>query len=428
MMKNWAGNVTFSPAHVSRPRTEQEVADALAAATRRGGKVRAMGAGHSFTPLAATEDTLMNLDGLTGIVRVEGSDVTFWGGTRLRDIAGLLAPWGLALPNMGDVDTQSIAGAVSTAAHGTGLAFPGYSACVTHLRLALADGRIIDCSKDQEPDLFEAARVGLGAIGIIVAATIACVPAFSLRVEETTERVYELLPAFHDRAREADHLEFFWFPGTPRATVKQLWRLPDDTALEPLTRTQKLAGQELLSNGVYGSMVRLSSLVPPLAPVTRAVASRHMAGPSFTDRSAAVFVSPRRVRFRETEYCMPIEALPDVVRDAEAAVRRTGHEVTFPLEVRVTKGDDTWLGPATGRDSVFVAVHRYHREPFEPVLAAVEPVFRAYGGRPHWGKEHTLTAADVTAMYPRAEDFRRARREADPSGTLLNDHVGAMLS
>lgn len=426
MISNWAGNIRFDPAQISRPTTEEQVSQILVAAHHRGTRVRVIGSGHSFTPLIHTDGVLMSLDALSGVVSVEGHHVTLRGGTRLRDIAGLLAPHGLALPNMGDVDPQSIAGAVSTATHGTGLGYTSYSGCVTALRIALPDGRVVDCSKTEEPELFEAARVGLGAMGVIVELTMECVPRFDLRARETTEPIAAVLTQFLDRARQADHLEFFWFPGTSRATVKQLWRLPEGSQRKPLTTAQRILGQELLGNGVYGALVTVAAKVPPLAAPVRTVSSMFMAGPSVTDTSAAVFVTPRRVRFRECEYSMPLEAFPGVVRDVEAAVRRTA-AVTFPLEVRVVAGDDTWLGPATGRDSVYVAVHRYHREDFTPIVRAVEPVFRAYGGRPHWGKEHTLSYDDVTACYPHADDARQVRRTVDPDGVLLNPHVESFL-
>lgn len=426
-LSNWARSVSFTPGHVASPGTVDELCTLLRETSARGGTMRVMGAGHSFTPLVATDDILVRLDRLSGLVRVEGNEVTFWGGTPLHRVAGLLAPWGLALPNMGDIDRQSIAGALSTGTHGTGLAFPGYAGMVTRLRLALPDGSLVDCSPEKDSDLFDAARVGLGAFGVVVEVTVRCVPTFALVSVETTEPLAGILDTFLERSRRADHLEFFWFPGTPRVTVKQLDRMPADSELSPLSTTQTLVGRELLGNWAFGAMTGLARWSAPMAGPTRAVASRLMAGPAHSDLSHKVFVTPRRVRFREAEYAVPLDAFPEVLQQVGDAVIRSGHPVTFPFEVRTTAADDAWLSQSGGRASVHIAVHRQHREPFDETLAVAEPILRAHGGRPHWGKEHTLTAPDVTALYPRADDARAVRRRVDPDGVLLNPHVRALL-
>lgn len=426
-VSNWARSVSFTPGRVVSPENPEQLCHLLRETSDRGGAVRAIGAGHSFTPLVATGDTLVRLDRLSGLVRVDGDEATFWGGTSLHQVAGLLAPWGLALPNMGDIDRQSIAGALSTGTHGTGLEFPGYAGMVTRLQLALPDGSLVDCSRAEDPDLFDAARVGLGAFGVVVAVTVRCVPEFALVSTETTEPLAGVLETFLERSRHADHLEFFWFPGTPRVTVKQLARVPADSELNPLSTTQTLVGRELLGNWAFGAMTGLARWSAPMAGPTRAVASRLMAGPAHSDLSHKVFVSPRRVRFRESEYAVPLDAFPDVLQQVGDAVIRAGHPVTFPFEVRTTAADDAWLSQSGGRASVHVAIHRQHREAFQETLAVVEPILRAHGGRPHWGKEHTLTSSDVTALYPRAGQARAVRRRVDPDGILLNPHVGALL-
>ena len=425
--RNWSGAVRISPAEIARPGTEAEVASVLRAAAERGRRVRPVGAGHSFTPLVATDDMLLSLEKLSGLVSANPftGDVTLLGGTRIRDIAGLLAPFGLALPNMGDIDAQTIAGAISTGTHGTGLGYTGYSGIVTGLRLALPDGSVREPSDNDET--FQAARVGLGVMGVVTAVSLRCVPAFNLECVETTEPIEHVLDSFLERSRAADHLEFFWFPGTPRATVKQLRRFRDSDPVSPMTRADRLVNREFLGNVVFGAMDAAASRVGALARPIRGIGSRLMAGRTYSDASHRVFVAPRRVRFRETEYAMPLEIFGEVVREVERAIVASGEQVTFPMEVRTAAADDTWLGSASGRESVYVAVHRYHRERFAPLLAAVEPVFRAYGGRPHWGKEHTLTADRLVQLYPRFEDFRAARAAVDPDGVLLSPYARGLL-
>ncbi|MDO5495834.1 MAG: D-arabinono-1,4-lactone oxidase [bacterium] len=424
-VRNWSGAVRFRPREVARPSSEKAVAELLAAAGENGRPVRVIGAGHSFTPLVETDGVLVSLDALTGVERVDAATGEVWlrGGTRIREIGPLLAPYGLALPSMGDIDAQSIAGAVSTATHGTGLAFTGYSGIVTGLRVALPGGDVVACSRDERPELFEAARVGLGAFGVIVAVRLACVPAFALEAVETTEPAEAVLEGFVERAREADHLEFFWFTGTPRVTVKHNRRLPGDAPTAPMTRFDRAVNREFLGNTVFGALAGVTSRVPGLAAPVRGFASRLMAGGTFSDASHRVFVAPRRVRFHETEFAMPLDAFPDVVREVERAIVRSRIPLTFPIEVRVSGADDTWLGTASGRESVYVAVHRYDRELFAPLAKVVWPVFRAYGGRPHWGKDHAYGAEEFAGLYPRFADAQRVRAEVDPGGVLLNPHL-----
>lgn len=287
---------------------------------------------------------------------------------------------------------------------------------------------MVELDAQHHPDWFAAARVGLGTLGIVTRVRLRTVPAFGLSTKETTEPVDAVIDGFLERAARTDHLEFFWFPGTPRATVKQTARLEHGEPHHPMSALDRLVNRELLGNGAYGALCRAASVAPVLAPSVRSAASRLMAGGAFSDESPRVFVAPRRVHFEESEYAIPAEALPEAVRAVERAMMGCGQQVTFPLEVRIGAADDTWLGMAAGRTTAYVAVHRYAREPFEPVLAAVEPVFAEFSGRPHWGKRHTLTAADVAARYPRYADFRRLRVDVDPAGTLLNAHTRALFA
>ncbi|MCL6423313.1 FAD-binding protein [Brachybacterium sp. JHP9] len=428
-LANWSGSVRFAPREDLSPATEAELASALAQRAADGRTIRPIGAGHSFMPIARTDDVLLRADRLSGLISVDAQtkEATFWGGTRLREIATLLTPWGLALANMGDIDVQSIAGAVSTATHGTGLAFTGFSGMVTGLRLALPDGTLVDVDAEHDPELFEAARAGFGAFGIITRVRIRCVDAFALSAHETTEPIEAVLESFPERARTTDHVEFFWFPGTPRATVKTNRRLPHDAPLSPMGRISHLVNRELLGNVVYGALLEGTSRAPRVAPAVRDIASRLMAGGDFTDHSHRVFSAPRRVRFEESEYAVPAESFGEAVREVERAIRSSGEQVTFPLEVRIARGDDTWLGTASGRDTVYIAVHRFHREPFSPVLRAIEPVFAQFEGRPHWGKRHTLGAAELSRLYPRFADAQAVRRRVDPTGALLSPEIARLL-
>ena len=426
---NWGRSAHAYPAAVEHPRNEDELCAILARAHREGWRVKVVGGSHSFTDIAATSGTMISLDalqGLTGVDPVSGL-VSMLGGTRVWTISDALAPYGLALPNMGDIDRQSIAGALSTGTHGTGLAFTGYSGMARAFRLALADGTVVSASAEENSELFEAARVGLGAIGVILEVTLACVPSFSVAASEHPEPLKGMLSSFVERSRTEDHVEFYWFQGTQTVSTKVNRRGPADAALEPLSRTQVLFDDELLGNGGHRAVCELGRVFPAAIPAMNRLAAAAMGRRDFSDRSDRVFVSPRRTRFREMEYAIPLEDFEPVFREVVAAVNGLGAGITFPLEVRTAAADSTWLGTASGRETAYIAVHRFVKEAHRPLFDALEPLLKAASGRPHWGKMHTRTAADLAPNYPQFHDFLRVRDSVDPGGLFSNDYLDRVL-
>ncbi|MGG5752729.1 D-arabinono-1,4-lactone oxidase [Zafaria sp. Z1313] len=426
---NWSGSERSRPSGVVVPSTDAEVAALLRRASEDGTRVKAVGGAHSFSPIAATDGLLLGLDALQGLVAVDAGrgEAVFRAGTRLHRVAGLLAPHGLALPTMGDIDRQSIAGALATGTHGTGLGFTGYSGIVAALRIALPDGRIVDCSERTEPELFQAARVGLGAVGVVLEATLRCVPAFRLAAVEAPEPLAQMEESFLERSRTTDHLEFYWFPQSRTVLSKANTRLPGDAPLRPVGRIRGFVDDELLGNAALGLMCGLGRAVPSLVGPLNRLATRAAAERGYVDASHRVFVSPRRVRFREMEYALPLEAFGEAFAELRRAVEGYREPISFPVEVRTAAADDTWLGTASGRESVYFAVHRYAREPHAEFLEHVEQVFTAHGGRPHWGKIHTRDAGYLRGLYPRFDDFTRVRDAVDPAGTLLNPYLERVL-
>ncbi|EMQ96957.1 D-arabinono-1,4-lactone oxidase [Paeniglutamicibacter gangotriensis] len=427
--RNWAASAISRPGATAAPRSEDEITARLVAANEAGTGLKVVGGGHSFTPLAATDGMLLNLDGYTGIIHVETASrrVRFRAGTRLRDVAALLQPYGLALANMGDIDHQSLAGAISTSTHGTGLGLTGFSGMVTALRLVLPDGTARECSADSNPDLFQAARVGLGALGVLTEVTIQCVPRFKLRALEAPESLAGMLESFVERCASTDHLEFYWFPHTEVALAKTNVRLDDSSPAHPLPLHARIIDDELLGNGAFGLTCRLGSSFPAMVPGLNRFAAGTLAARSYTDQSERVFTAPRRVRFREMEYAIPLETLPEAFAEVRKSVEAYPQKISFPLEVRAAAADNTWLGTASGRDTAYIAVHRYAREPAGPFLAGVEQVFKGFAGRPHWGKLHTRDASFFVSAYPHFADFLAQRAAADPQGTMLNEHLSHIL-
>lgn len=427
--RNWSGSVAFAPSHVAAPEDESQIVAEIARARRHGGGLRVIGGGHSFTPLAETGGTMMTLDGYQGLVRADRETglVTLRGGTRLWRIGEILAEHGLALETMGDVDRQSIAGAIQTGTHGTGHAFTGFAGAVRALRLALPDGSVVDVDAQHDGDLFQSARLGLGAFGVICEVTLQTVPVYRLAMVETTEQIDEVAASFVLTSTENDHQEFFWFPGTSRATVRTSRRVASDTPMVRQTRPLEFLHTEVLGNGTFGVLCRAAAAVPALARPVAEISSRGLTGPAVTDDSPRVYVAPRRVRFHETEWAIPAESF----EEAFAALRRRFDaervHVTFPLEIRRIAADDVWLSTAHGRDTVYIAAHRYHAEEAEPFLRLVQEVLVPFAARPHWGKRHWLGSEELRALYPRFDDALAVRAQADPDGMLLNDHLRHVL-
>ncbi|MFD2674229.1 D-arabinono-1,4-lactone oxidase [Gulosibacter bifidus] len=431
--QNWSGAVTVAPKRYVQPATQDELDFVLAAATSAHLPVRVVGAGHSFTPVAATDGVLINLDRLSGIISVDRAQqrVRFHAGTRLRDVPDLLAPYGLALANQGDVNPQSIAGAVSTGTHGTGLGYTGFAGMVTGLTLLLANGTLRRLSATEHPEQFNLARLSLGAVGIITEVELQCTSAFDLIAQESVEDFWEMVTTFAERSRRHDHVEFFWFPYTSQVMAKTNTRIAPDARADwsgtrepaPRSHAGRFISEELLDNGVFHLSCRLSTAAPRLTRALNRAATTLGSQRCYRGRAHEVFVSPRRVRFNEMEYAVPLEALVDVMQDIKRAFKRHGWPIGFPIEVRATAADDVPLSTAYGRESAYIAVHRYIRQDYESYFAAMESIFVAHGGRPHWGKMHTRTATELTELYPRFTDFTELRRELDPQGVFATPYL-----
>ncbi|MFZ2530744.1 MAG: D-arabinono-1,4-lactone oxidase [Rhodococcus sp. (in: high G+C Gram-positive bacteria)] len=425
--RNWARTEHATPRAFDTPSNAAEVAAVITGAAERGLRVKAVGAGHSFTGVAVTDGVLVSLDAISGIERVEptatGALVTVGAGTRLHDLNRLLWSHGLALANLGDIDVQSIAGAVSTGTHGTGAGFGGLATQVRAVTIVLADGRTVHCSATAEPELFEAARLGVGSIGVLTSMTFDCVHAYRLRAAEAPATLTDTLAVLDDDRLGVDHFEFYWFPHTDRVLTKRNTRIDGAEPTEPIGRLRGFVDDELLANGMFGALQHLGAQAPSLIPRINDVAGRALSPRVFTDRSYAVFASPRRVRFREMEYAIPVDALPGVLADIGSSLERTGRRVSFPVEVRFAAADDVWLSTAHGRDTAYVAVHEFHRRDHRDYFAAVEEIVRGVDGRPHWGKLHERAADDLRPAYPRFDDFLAVRDRVDPDGMFTNPYL-----
>ncbi|HMM95510.1 D-arabinono-1,4-lactone oxidase [Phycicoccus sp.] len=427
--RNWGGNVTAHPSVVTEVSTVGGVVDAVRTAAARGLTLRVAGTGHSFTPLVATDGVLLRVDGLRGVLGVdrERMRVRVAAGTPLHQLNPALQALGLALPNLGDIDRQTISGAVATGTHGTGVRRQGIAAAVCGLTLVLADGSVLRCSAEESPEVFEAARVGLGALGVVVEVELQCVPAFRLHARESGESFSSVLGGIHELADAHDHVDMHWFPHTDRVLLKRNDRVGPGEGPGPLPPWRSRLDDDLLANRVYEGVNRVLARAPRLTPRVNQLSARVLGAREFADDSWKVFCSSREVRFVESEYAVPRTSVVPVLSELRAWFERTSAPVPFPVEVRFIGADDVWLSTAYERDNAYVAVHQYHRMDPGPLFAAFEAIVAEHEGRPHWGKVHTLGADRLRSLYPRFDDVLAVRDRLDPGRLFTNAHVAHLL-
>ncbi len=432
--RNWAGDQRCHPAALERPASIGEIAAALERAAAQGQRVRVAGAGHSFSDAVLTDGRLLTLERMDRVLDVDQASglVRVQGGLTIRALNRRLAEHGLAMENLGDVDAQSVAGAISTATHGTGARLRNLSSQVAALTLVLADGSTLHCS-EEDPALLRAARVGLGALGVVAEVTLRCVPAFRLCGVDAPAPLEATLERFEELSAANDHFEFYVFPHTRTALTRTNNRTED--VPRPRGRRNAYLNDVLLTNRTFELCCRLGRRAPSQIPRINRLVTRLAGASRRIDRSDRIFTSPRLVRFTEMEYALPRERTVEAVRrvlelvegGGRAGGTRNRFAVPFPIEVRTVAADDALLSTAGGRDSGFVAVHMFEGMAFEPYFRAVEAVMDELDGRPHWGKRHFQSAATLRGRYPDWERFQAVRRRLDPGGRFANAYTDRVL-
>jgi L-gulono-1,4-lactone dehydrogenase len=424
---NWAGDQSCWPAGLIAPGSCDELAEAVAEAAAAGRTISVAGSGHSFTEAAMSEGTMVDVAALSGVIDADPASglVKVGGGTVLAALNEELNRLGLAMENLGDIDRQTIAGAISTGTHGTGAGLRNISSQVEAIELVLADGTARELTARAEPDLLRAARVGVGALGAISAVTLRCVPAFVLhRVDRPLPRE-EVLDTFQERADANDHFELFTFPYADSALVLERNRI--EGPARPRNRAAAFLNDVVLENWALEAISAAGKAFPSSIPRFSRLAARLASGSRATDRSDRIFANERRVRFTEMEYGVPREAGPEAARRVVEWVRGNRYPVFFPIEMRVTAGDDAFLSPSHDRDTSYIAVHQYRGMEWRPYFEAVEAIMDELGGRPHWGKRHFQTAATLAPRYPRWAEFQAARDELDPDRSFTNEYAARVL-
>jgi FAD-linked oxidoreductase len=414
--RNWSGSVLAQPSRIERPRTEAELSALIAQSAR----VRVVGTGHSFMPLCETDGLLLSLAEMEGELEVAPDRASIWApaGWSIGRLTQAMWDQGLSLANQGDIDKQAIAGALATATHGTGRTLGSLATQALAYRLVLADGSLIECDREREPELFEAQRVSLGMLGVMSRVKLSVAPAYYLSETIAKRPLEAVLDSWDALAGGHRHAEFFVFPYADHAAVK---------ILEPADPFDDFDRPDFDAGG-FRTLCEIARTLPVMTPLLQRIATRSVGPSARTGPAHRIFPGERELRFEEMEYELPAANGPAAMRAAIAEVRRRRLPIIFPLEFRTVAADDIWLSPMHQRDCVSISFHQYARMPWREAFRIVEAVFREHGGRPHWAKRHTLVSDDVLALYPMAQRWGAVRKQFDPAGKFMNAHLRELFA
>lgn len=426
-MKNWAGNITWNPSEVAYPSSEEAIQQIVLKAANDRKKVRIIGTGHSFTALCKTNDVLISLDKYQGVITTNKDKVqaTVKAGTKLNFLGELLFKEGMAMENLGDIDVQSIAGTISTGTHGTGQEFGTISTQVIALRFVNGKGEIIDCSETKNQELFKAAQVSMGVLGIITQVTLQCVPLYKLKVTVKPEPLDKILAELPSHLESNRNFEFFWMPYTNKVATKT-------SNIEANTEVDKITffnywSEYVLENYMFMGICEFGRWFPSKTQAISKFTANLISPTQKIAYSHKIYATPRMVKFREMEFNVPADAYQDVMKEVLKTVNSGKFKVHFPIENRWVKGDDIFMSPANGRDSAYIACHVYATKDCRSYFDALEEVFRAFDGRPHWGKMNTLTPNDIADLYPNFSTFMKHRSEQDPDNVFISPYLEKLL-
>ena len=425
-MKNWSGLEKWNPSEILLPRSEEAIQQIVKTELDKKRKIRIIGSGHSFTKLCVTDDILISLDNYQGLVQVDKSShqATIKGGTKLKKLGELLNAEGLAMENLGDIDAQSIAGTISTGTHGTGANFGTISTQVRAIRLVNGLGEIIVCSIEENVELFKAAQVSLGALGIITQITLQCMPSYKLKMVYEKSSLSEVLKTYQSINQSTRNFELYWMPHTNTVLTKKA-----NITNEEIDKIGigSFFQEYILENIGFKIFCEFAYHFPSKNKWISEVSAKTLSTVIKRAYSHNIYATVRAVRFNEMEYNIPIEAYEEVMKEIQRSFEKNGFKVHFPIENRFVKGDDIYLSPAFGRDSAYIACHVYSKKKYKDYFQKMEDIFRAYGGRPHWGKLHTQNANELLQLYPKMPDFLKHRVEQDPEQVFISPYLKSLL-
>ena len=424
--KNWAGNQQSKPVRIERPASESEVVEIIIQAVLNKQRVKVVGSGHSFTGIAVPDEVMIDLTRLNQVLHVDrsGGLITVQAGIVLSDLNAQLELHQLSMPNLGDVTYQTLAGALSTSTHGTGLQRTGLAAQIRAFKMVSAAGEVLACSPLENVEIFHCGRVSLGALGVITEVTLNVVPAFNLRAVEQPMRISDVLDNYPQLIEENDFFEFYWVPHTKWALTKA--NNVSSDAIDSPGRFATWYNKMFLENYAFGVLCRIGRLFPTLIPKLATILPSS-GRVEYVNVSHRIFSSKRLVKFYEMEYSISLDSLVPALREVMHMVDDRGFRISFPVEVRCTGSDDIPFSTSTGRRSAYIAVHMFKGSEYGEYFSAVEAILRKYEGRPHWGKIHNLNANDISSLYPEYQRFIEVRNQLDPEGVFTNDYLRRVL-
>ena len=423
---NWAGNQRSQPVRIERPSSESEVVEIVLRAVAEHLRVKVVGSGHSFTGIAVPDEVMIDLAKMNRVVNVDhvGGVITVQAGIVLSDLNAYLESHKLSMPNLGDVTYQTLAGAVSTSTHGTGLQRTGLAAQIRAFKLVTASGEVLTCDPVHNAEIFHCGRVSLGALGVITEVTLNVVPGFNLRAVEQPMPISHVLDNFAQLIQENDFFEFYWVPHTKWALTKA-----NNVSMDAIDSPGRFAtwyNKMFMENYAFGLLCRVGRLFPKLIPKLATILPSS-GRVEYVNVSHRIFSSKRLVKFYEMEYSITLDSLVPALREVMQMVEDRGFLISFPVEVRCTGSDDIPLSTSTGRRSAYIAVHMFKGCEYTEYFAAVETILRKHEGRPHWGKIHNLDASDISSLYPEYQRFIEVRNQLDPEGVFTNDYLRRVL-
>jgi FAD-linked oxidoreductase len=426
LWRNWSGSVTSHPAEYHEPSTLDEIVALVRRCSAEGRTIRVVGSGHSFSPLVATDSVLILLNRYTGLERVdrEACTATAKAGTKLKALGELLFAQGFAQENLGDINEQSIAGAISTGTHGTGIAFGSISTQIIGLTLVTGNGEVVTCSETENRLLFKAAQVSLGALGIIVSVTLRIIPAYTLRIDIKKKSLTDCLTHLDEYNHDNRHFEFHFLPYTDTVQAKFTNQSNEKSANKSVTRW---FNEYVLENGALWLLSAFNRQFPQMSERVCKTMAALVTDASGASHAHQVFATARLVKFQEMEYNLPVQHFKSTLRELDEMIRRERIQVHIPIECRFVRGDDIPLSPAYGRDSAYIAVHMFKGMAYRHYFELAEAIFKRYEGRPHWGKMHTRTAGELRALFPEWDAFQLQRGLHDPERIFSSPYLRLIL-
>ena len=420
--KNWSGYEQCQPANYREPESIIDIQGIIRESHQNGQNIRVVGSGHSFTALVPTNQTMLSLDKLQGICEVstDQKKETVWAGTKLSHLGNLLHAKGLAQENLGDIDVQAIAGALSTGTHGTGAAFGTLSTQIEGLEMVDGKGELHWADRQHAPELFSAARIALGSMGIITKLQLRVEPAYLLEFITGKESLDQVLQTYPRYLATNRNYEFYWFPYS--GMVQNKFSNCSDKPAK-VNSTASYISDVVLENYAFKLLSEVARLIPSTCESISRISAKAVSTSQKVNWSHQVYATTRLVRFQEMEYNIPREAFGDVIRLMDERIERERFRVHFPIECRFVAPDDIPLSPAYGRESAYIAIHMYKGMPWKEYFDAMEEIFLAHEGRPHWGKKHSLQAPQLASRYPLWNQFQAMRKQMDPDGIFLNPYL-----